>query len=178
MQTIECIDNKGVGPTCGMFRENRPFYVPEKDWQQKIADAAQDFAVFQDVADKDVWNNGFGGRHDDIMIYDNHQKLFARKSRFTEDENDIVNPSGWTSVRKLVIEASSQSIHRCDGLPLPEDNFRGGKDSAGMAMSTSSHSRPHARWQVNAPTLIVGLTGFAGLALAMRRKASPNTMLA
>jgi len=92
--------------------------LSEPKWQSRLAQGAPNLAIFQDTAEANVWDAGFGGGHDDLFIYDAEGLLFAYlPSAMTETNpaipQDMLTPSGYGIVRSMLILAARQPRERC-----------------------------------------------------------------
>lgn len=97
--------------------------LTEKRWQAPLARMAPRLPLFQDTAADAVWNDGFGGGHDDLFVYDAQGRLFSwLGSEMTLNavgkdylfEQDLITTDGYASVRAITLLASQSRSSRCD----------------------------------------------------------------
>lgn len=96
----------------------------EASWQAPLAAAAPPLPVFQDTPAADVWDSGFGGGHDDLLVYDRHGRLFAYLPSAMSQEHvaipqDLLRTDGVANVRTTLLLAASQPAQRCLQTPPP-----------------------------------------------------------
>jgi len=93
--------------------------LKEENWQALIANVAPSLSVWQDTEEANMWMDGFGAAHDDLMVYDRGGKLFSwLGSRSTLGaaevlDTDLVEPEGYAAVRATLILAARASPQRC-----------------------------------------------------------------
>jgi len=90
----------------------------EDRWQAPLAAAAPSLPVFQDTAEADVWGGGFGGGHDDLLVYDRDGRLFAHLPSAMSVahpliEQDLLTTTGFDNVRTSLLLAAVQPTGRC-----------------------------------------------------------------
>ena len=93
--------------------------LAEANWQGRMASAAPGLTIWQDTEDANVWDDGFGAAHDDLMIYDREGRLFTwlgSESTLGDEEvldQDLTKPAGYAAVRATIILAARASPQRC-----------------------------------------------------------------
>jgi hypothetical protein len=75
--------------------------------------------IMQDDEETDIWNNGFGCGHDDILVYDRFGRLFeyfpsvkTGQDEFSK-EQDLITAEGYQNVMQSIVRATHVSVHEC-----------------------------------------------------------------